>query len=103
MKKISGKRRRASRANGFGEAQDGFVKGLVSTGLLATLRGSGDPRRIVQSALQGGTALAAASFTATAIKRRSLAGALSGLALGVAGLYLIDKLTNTASEPGDGE
>ena len=103
MKKASGKRRRAQRSNGFGELQDGFVKGLVSTGLLATLRDRGDRRRIVHSALQGGTALAAASFAAAAVKRRSLAGTLSGLALGVAGLYLIDQLTNAATEPNDGE
>lgn len=102
MKQTSGKRR-TRRASAVDELQDGFVKGLVSTGLLATLRGSGDPRRIAQSALQGGTALAAASFAAGAIKRRSLSGALSGLAVGVAGLYLIEQLSNAASRPSDGE
>lgn len=102
MKKTSGKRRRVRGANGFGELQGGFVKGLVSTGLLAALRDRGDRRRIVHTALQGGTALAAASFTAAAVKQRSLAGTLSGLALGIAGLYLIEQLTNT-TEPDDGE
>ncbi len=103
MKKTSGKRRRARRSNSLADLQDGFIKGLVSTGLLATLRGGSDRRRIVQSALQGGTALAAASFAAGAVKRRSLAGALSGLAVGAAGLYLIDQLSNAACGPGDGE
>jgi len=102
MKKASGKRR-SRRANAFDELQDGFLKGFISTGLLATLRGGSDRRRIVQAALQGGTALAAASFAAGAIKRRSPTGALSAVAAGVAGLYLIDQFTNAATGPGDGE
>lgn len=88
-------RRRAGR--GIAELQDGFVKGFVSTGLLSVLRGDGNPRRAVIAALQGGTALAAASYAAAAIKRRSAAGALSAVAAGAAGLYLIDRIANAAA------
>lgn len=96
MKKTSRKLRRALRSNSVGEMQDGFIKGFVSTGLLATLRGTGDRRRIMHAALQGGTALAAASLAAGAINRRSLAGALTAVAVGAAGLYAIEQLMNTA-------
>lgn len=101
MKKMS-RKRRSRRANAFGEVQDGFVKGFISTGLLASLRGGGDRRQTVQAALQGGTALAAASYAARAIQRRSLTGALSAVAAGVAGLYLIDQLTNAAADESAG-
>lgn len=102
MKKTSRKRRNR-RANAFGELQDGFVKGFISTGLLASLRGNGDRRQTVQAALQGGTALAAASYAAGSIQRRSLAGALSAVAAGIAGLYLIDQFTNAAADESAGD
>lgn len=97
MKKSARKFRRARRAEGFGELQDGFVKGFVSTGLLAALRGNADRRQAVRAALQGGTALAAASLAAGAINRRSLAGALSAVAVGAAGLYLIGQVADAAA------
>lgn len=102
MKKAS-RKRRSRRANAFGELQDGFVKGFISTGLLASLRGDGDRRQSLHAALQGGTALAAASYTAGSIKRRSLTGVLSAVAAGVAGLYLIDRFTNAAADESAGD
>ena len=93
MKKAAGKRKRAGRNKAFGELQDGFVKGFVSTALLAAARGNAGRTQIVRTALQGGAALAAASLAAGALQRRSLAGALSAVAVGAGGLYLVEQLT----------
>lgn len=85
MKNKSSKRR----GKGLGELHDGFVKGFVSTGLLAAMRGTRDRHAILRAALQGGTALATASLVAGALARRSLPEAAGALALGAGGLYLI--------------
>ncbi|MBI2306365.1 MAG: hypothetical protein HYU78_03600 [Rhodocyclales bacterium] len=101
MKKAARKLRRGLRSGAYRELQDGFVKGFVSTALLAAARGTADRRRIVRAALQGGTALAAASLAAGAINRRSAAGALSAVAIGAAGLILVGQLTNDAAGDDD--
>ncbi|MFC5300761.1 hypothetical protein [Azospira restricta] len=90
MKKRSRKARRAA----GGELQDGFVRGFVATGLLAALRDGAGRKQVLCAALQGGTALAAAGLAVDALKQRSPAGALSAVAAGAAGLYLIGRLAD---------
>lgn len=84
------RRRRTARGDGPPEAAwDGFVKGFASTGLLAALRDGQDHRRVLRLALQGGTALAAASAAARALNRGSAVTALASLAAGAVGLCLL--------------
>lgn len=71
------------------EAQDGFVKGFVATGLLTALRDGQDRQQVLRQALLGGTALATGSAAATAADRGSKAAALIALAAGSAALYLL--------------
>lgn len=76
-----------------GDLQDGFIKGFVSTGLLAALRDGNDRRTVVRAALQGGVALAAASGVAGALARRSPGTALAIAAAGTAGLCMAGQIT----------
>lgn len=92
MKKAARKQRGAMPPDGLGELRDGFVRGFVSTGLLVAAGGTADRRQIVRAAMQGGTALAAASLAVGAFNRRSLTGVLSAVATGAAGMYLIEQV-----------
>lgn len=94
MKKAARKRRRSARADIWTDARDGFVKGFVSTGLLAALRDGNDSRRILVAALQGGTALAAASVAAGAIGRGDTPTTLAAVAAGSAGLAMIGRMAD---------
>lgn len=93
MKAGGRKHRRALRAGGlWGEAQDGFVKGFIATGLLAALRDGQSRQQVLRQALQGGTALAAASATAAALEQGAPLAALTALAAGAAGLVLAGRV-----------
>lgn len=94
-------RRRAARAAVWNELRDGFVKGFVSTGLLVALRDAGDSRRVLRAALQGGTALAAASVAAGAVGRRAPTTALTAVAAGALGLCLVDRLSEAEAGSAD--
>lgn len=75
------------------ELQDDFVRGFISTGLLAALTEPStgrNKRRILRLALLGGTALAAGSVAARALRRRELASTLTAIAAGAAGLLTIE-------------
>lgn len=76
------------------ELQDSFIRGFVSAGLLATVEGhvsrQRDTRRVLFRALQGGTALAAGSVAARAIKEHAFATSLAAIAAGAAGLLTIE-------------
>lgn len=98
MKKAARKRRRSARADIWTDARDGFVKGFVSTGLLAALRDGNDSRRILVAALQGGTALAAASVAAGAIGRGDTPTTLAAVAAGSAGLVMIGRLAEDTTD-----
>lgn len=102
--KTSRATRRALRPLRSPELQDNFVKGFVSTGLLAGIqggtrnaRGRADPRRVLRLALQGGTALAAGSAAADALQRRAPASALAAIGAGAVGLMLIERLLQDKS------
>lgn len=101
MKKAARKRPGAMRPERWSALQDSFVRGFVSTGLLATTSGAANRRRIIRAALQGGTALASASLAVDAIKRKSLAGVLSAVAAGAAGMYLIEQVARANTAPVD--
>lgn len=93
------KRRKNTARSQGGDLQDSFVRGFVSTGLLA-VSNAGNRRQALRTALQGGTALWAASLAAGAVRRRSLPGMLGALAAGSAGLLLIGQLLpDTPSTP----
>ncbi len=90
MKKNKLRKRR--HAGPWADARDGFVKGFVSTGLLAALRDGNDSRRLLVAALQGGTALAAASVAAGSIGRGETLNTLAAVAAGSAGLALLGRM-----------
>lgn len=78
-----------------GEIADGFVRGLVSTGLLAASQRSAapdKPRRVMRLALQGGVALASAAATLAALRRDEPGRALLAVAAGAAGVAALENL-----------
>lgn len=90
------------------EIQDNFVRGFVSTGLLAGFQGSGkkrrarsNARRFLRLALQGGTALSAGSATLEALRRNSLSGVLGAIAAGSAALMVIEHLLHDEITQGE--
>ncbi|MBE7421385.1 MAG: hypothetical protein HS110_02860 [Zoogloeaceae bacterium] len=94
------KKHKRRRGTPLGVLHDGFVKGLVSTGLIAAMDGARERRDIARTALLGGAALATASLVADALSRRSLPVALGALALGAGGLWLIDDGMRAATQDG---
>lgn len=99
MKKNKLRKRR--RADLWADARDGFVKGFVSSGLLAVLRDGNDSRRVLVTALQGGTALAAASVAAGTIGRGETLNTLAAVAAGSAGLVMIGRMAEDADTAPD--
>lgn len=89
MKQRSKKARKPKRQAllGAGVGED-FVRGFVSTALLAALK-ERSPPRLLRMALQGGAALAAASVAARAATRRSVPTVLGAALVGYASLQLI--------------
>lgn len=85
-KKARKQERLARQGTGLGED---FVRGFVSTALLAGLR-ERKPSRLLRVALQGGIALAAASAAARATTRRSIPSALGAALVGYASLQLVE-------------
>lgn len=93
------KRRKNSARKPGSDLQDSFVRGFVSTGLIA-MSSAGNRRQALRTALQGGTALWAASLAASAVRQRSVPGMLGALAAGSAGLLLIGQLLpDTSTSP----
>lgn len=79
------------------ESQE-FLKGTLVTAGLAALQGKPDlrqrstQRRVLRHALQGGTALSAASSAARSLAQGRPAQALVAASLGAAGVYLIERV-----------
>ncbi|OGB31785.1 MAG: hypothetical protein A3F78_07530 [Burkholderiales bacterium RIFCSPLOWO2_12_FULL_61_40] len=92
MKPRSKKARKQERLalQGAGLGED-FVRGFVSTALLAGLK-EHQPSRLLRVALQGGIALAAASAAARATTRRSIPSALGAALVGYASMQLVEQI-----------
>ena len=90
--KARGKKARLSGrpARGGAEVAEDFVRGFVSTALLAGLK-ERRPPQLLRVALQGGVALAAASVAARGITGRSLPSVLGAALVGYASLQLIEQ------------
>lgn len=76
-----------------------FVQGFVAGGCLSAfqdrstqLGSSADLKRVLRHALQGGTALAAGTQTASALRQRNYVSALVAAATGAAGVLIIERL-----------
>lgn len=86
-----------------------FLRGLVTTGLLASVQERGRKpridRRTARLALQGGSALAAGSAAARAWQQGRKTAALSSVTLGVAAVLSIECLLQDkpAKEKHDGQ
>lgn len=76
-----------------GEARNGFLRGFIAAGLVATTQARAPKRRqALRLALQSGTAMAAAIAGANALDRRDYASALIAVAAGAAGLSALNYL-----------
>jgi hypothetical protein len=86
---------------------EAFVKGLVTTGVLASIQNR--PVRpaldklAVRRALQGGAALAAGTVAAQAWQRQDLGRALTAIALGTASVMVLEQLMKETKEKQDGQ
>lgn len=82
-----------------------FTQGLVAASCIsafqdiATSPAQVDYKRVLRHGLQGGTALAAGSRTAMALRHHDYAGALIATALGAAGVLLIENLMRDSAKP----
>lgn len=78
------------------EPQNGFLRGAIAAGLLASLAPEVGRQEALRRALQGGAAMAAGIAGADAIDRRDYGAALLALAAGAAGLKAIDVLLSNS-------
>lgn len=78
---------------GDGEARNGFVRGLVASGLVAAMANNSPAAcEAVRLALQGGTALATGIATANAVDRRAYGTAIAAIFVGAVVLKAINQL-----------
>ncbi len=86
---------------------EAFVKGLVTTGVLASIQNRpGRPvldKLVVRRALQGGAALAAGTVAAQAWQRQDLGRALTAIALGTASVMVLEQWMKETKEKQDGQ
>ena len=89
------------------QTTEAFVKGLVTTGVLASIQNrSGRPvldKLAVRRALQGGAALAAGTVAAQAWQRQDLGRALTAIALGAASVMVLEQWMTETKEKQDGQ
>lgn len=87
-----------------------FTQGFVASACISAFQDvthpdcKADYKRILRHGLQGGTALAAGSHAATALRRSDYTGALLSLGIGAAGVLLLEKLLSdkaNTQESGD--
>lgn len=95
-KKARQQERQALLGTGLGED---FVRGFVSTALLAGLK-EHKPIHLLRVAMQGGIALAAASAAARATTRRSIPSALGAALVGYASLQLVQSIAPSPAASG---
>lgn len=105
--------KKRKRVAAIDEAPTAFARGFLVTGLLATLQdrrtaGAVPPsaRKVLRHAVQGGSALAAASVAAEALARRDYSLAVAAVAAGAAGVLAAEYLLNietTEEERGLGQ
>ncbi|MBP6725681.1 MAG: hypothetical protein KA132_00510 [Thauera sp.] len=75
-----------------------FTQGFVAAGCLSAFQdrpspaSQADVKRVLRHALQGGTALAAGSYAAVALRQQDYTGALVAATAGAAGVLLIERL-----------
>lgn len=83
---------------------DNFVRGFVAAGCLSAFQNNGLPKtqadvmRALRFALQGGAALAAGSYAATALRQRCYAGAALATIAGAAGVLLTEYALNSTEQ-----
>lgn len=86
-----------------------FTRGFVSAGCISAFQdmttspSQVNYKRVLRHGLQGGTALAAGSRAATALRHRDYSGALIATALGAAGVLLIENLIRDSAKPQEEE
>lgn len=84
-------------------AGGGFAQGFVTAGCLSAFQDRPSPqspadlKRVLRHALQGGTALAAGSQAAQALRQRDYTRALAATVAGAAGVLLIEQLLRDAA------
>lgn len=107
MKRGKGK---AAKRQAKAEAAAAFARGFVATGLLSLFQDRLGPvpphphdrRKILRHALQGGTALAAATMVAEALLQRDYPTVVTAAALGAGGVLAAEYLlTHRSNEEAD--
>lgn len=95
------KKRKAKAAAALAPAElaSNFTRGLVATGLVATIQdrwtqGKPSNRKVLRLALQGGAALASGIATAESLRRGDYARAVLALAGGALGVVTTEMLLN---------
>ena len=82
-----------------------FTQGFVASSCISAFQGVAYPdsradlKRVLRHGLQGGTALAAGSRAAMALRHGDYSGALLATAAGAAGVLLIEKLLHDSAQP----
>ncbi|GAB3467592.1 hypothetical protein [Azotobacter salinestris] len=80
-----------------------FTRAFVATACLSAFQGGARPqsptqlRKVLRQALQGGTAFAAGSRAATAVRQGDYSSALVAAALGAGGVLLLEQLLRDAA------
>lgn len=81
-----------------------FTQGFVAAACISAFQDVAHPdskadyKRILRHGLQGGTALAAGSHAAVALRRSDYTGALLSIGIGAAGVLLLEKLMNDKAD-----
>jgi hypothetical protein len=82
-----------------------FTQGFVASSCISAFQGvaypdsKADLKRVLRHGLQGGTALAAGSRAAMALRHGDYSGALLATAAGAAGVLIIEKLLRDSAQP----
>ncbi|MFT3759641.1 hypothetical protein [Thauera sp.] len=84
-----------------------FMQGFVAGGCLSAFQdrpaqlcspSPAELKRVLRHALQGGTALAAGTWAAAAVRQQNYAGVLAAAAVGAAGVLIIERLLRDSAQ-----
>lgn len=90
-------------------AEGSFIRGFVATACVSAFQDTASPqssaqlKRILRHALQGGTALAAGTHAAAAVKEGNYLGAALAAATGAVGVLALERLLQTQPVATNGE
>jgi len=85
--------------------ESSFMKGFVASACISSFQGVAHPaskanlKRALRHSLQGGTALAAGTRAAMALRHRDYPGALLAATAGAVGVLLIENLLRDPAQP----